>query len=351
MDAKALREITSELRLLYVEDDTALRNETAKLFTHLFQNIDTAENGQEALDKLENSSFDLIVTDINMPVMNGVTLCKEIRKILPTQAIVITSAHDDAEYLLELINIGIDKFIVKPLDMQKFLGTLGSACTLVHNAKLITKYKKDIEASNLLLSKNNDELQNVIKILDNKILQLNNNQDSQTNFQTEISYNSNSEVNKVLVEGSTDLYTYESYLSASDLSQLKKLENDIDSITTLFNLQHSINEQSVLHLYKILKGYEGILHHYPLFSNLSQSIQELSITVEAQPKAFIHSCNEICILLESFIYVLKKWRSALFIEGVTNPNLYDQSMINDISTIIIILQGSDSPHEDDSEFF
>jgi len=158
MDAKALKEITSQLNLLYVEDDENLRKETAKLFGHLFNSVDLATNGKIGLEMFLKKKYDLIVTDINMPVMGGVELCRNIREIDSRMTIIITSAHDESSYLLELIDIGIDKFILKPLDMQKLTSTLFSTCTNIINAQLVLKYKQEIEATNLRLLKDHQEL-------------------------------------------------------------------------------------------------------------------------------------------------------------------------------------------------
>jgi len=158
MDAKALKEITSQLNLLYVEDDENLRQETAKLFGHLFKSVSLAKNGKEGLRMFAQGSYDLIVTDINMPVMNGVDFCRNIRENDSKTTIIITSAHDESSYLLELIDIGIDKFILKPLDMQKLTSTLLTTCTNIVNAQLVLKYKQEIEATNLKLLQEHQQL-------------------------------------------------------------------------------------------------------------------------------------------------------------------------------------------------
>jgi YesN/AraC family two-component response regulator len=169
MDAKALKDITSELTLLYIEDDDNLRTETAKLFGHLFKTVETAENGKIGLDKLNHCDFDLVITDINMPLMDGVTLSRKIRQSNQKQTIIVTSAHDESNYLLELINIGIDRFILKPLDMKKMIYTLFSVCTNISNEKLIQKYKQEIEATNMRLKDSNDELKSLLQTFDMKI--------------------------------------------------------------------------------------------------------------------------------------------------------------------------------------
>jgi len=358
MDAKALKEITSELTVLYVEDDTDLRVETAKLFTHLFKSTDTAENGKVALEMTKEKKYDLIVTDINMPIMDGVTLSKELKEIDPTQTIIITSAHDESSYLLDLIDIGIDKFILKPLDMQKFLSALTSVCSNILNEKLIIKYKKEIEASNLHLTKANEELETMVKILDNKIVQMNSNNKIIQKIPQQSPKDAINKIStqpplpqKKLVRNTQDLYTYDTYIKKNDLEHLEKLEIEIESISSLFNLQENITQESVSTLSNALNKHGEILSNYPLFHVMSHEIKTLAKAISDNSEIFTQVSHDVGILLESFIYVLKKWRISLFSKGVKDPNIYDLSMINDIKTIIIILQGNEDESINDLEFF
>lgn len=355
MDARTLKEITSELNLLYVEDDVVLREETYRLFTHLFKNTDTAENGKVALEKIKTEDYDLIITDINMPIMDGVTLSKEIRKINPNLPIVVTSAHDESNYLLDLIDIGIDKFILKPLEVQKFLYALSIVCTNIRNKKLVKRYKEEIEETNLRLSQSNEELEVLVKILDNKITQLNINnkiiqkvpQQSPKNAINMISNDPPKEIKK-LVDKGDDLYVYNDYLHPDDLQILHDTEKEIDSIFILLKSQEDITHEGVLQLAKVLAEYTNILHNYNFFKALTQEIDNLAKIISQESESFIKVKSDIMILLESFIYVFKKWRIALFEKGIKDPYIYDASMINDIKIIVSLLQGNKKPRSFDA---
>ena len=343
MDAKSLKEITSELSLLYVEDDTDLREETEKLFGHLFKRVETANNGQVALDKLLNETFDLVISDINMPVMDGISLSKHIRGKFPEQTIIIISAHNESSYLLELIELGIDKFILKPIDMQKLINTLAVVCSNIMNTRLIDKYKQDLEASNLQLKSSNDELETLVKILDTKIKQLNKTDNSHklelTTDKESDSQSMETASSKEAIEVNEEgLYLYKDYLLDDDFKNLKNLENDISAGTVLINLQESIEATNVIHLGNILHRYSEVLSGYPLFKTLANEITQLAQSLKKESSNFIKHSFDILVLLESFLYVLKKWRIGLFEKGIKSPHVYDASMINDIKTIIIILQ-------------
>ncbi len=155
INPKQLKEAALGLKILYVEDDKELRQNTQRLLASFFTEIDTAENGMEGLKKYRQATFDLILTDINMPLMNGVKMVEHIKADNPHQVIIVISAHDESRYLLDLINLGVDYFVLKPLDIQQFLNVLDKA---VHVSKLNTmeyQYKKVLEET---VSKRTEEL-------------------------------------------------------------------------------------------------------------------------------------------------------------------------------------------------
>lgn len=145
INAKEIKEIAKGLSLLYVEDDHELRQNTARLLGSFFDEVATAENGVDALEKYKKSAYDLILTDINMPLMNGVKLTQQIKIDNPQQVIMVISAHDEASYMLELINIGVDYFVLKPLDLKQFMLVLDKAIRLTHFHRLEQDYKNTLE--------------------------------------------------------------------------------------------------------------------------------------------------------------------------------------------------------------
>ena len=95
------KEILKNISILYVEDESDVREFTSKLLSSLLKNVFTAENGQDGLDlyKENINTIDLIVTDINMPKMNGIAMCEKIRELNKEIPIVVTSAHNDTDFL------------------------------------------------------------------------------------------------------------------------------------------------------------------------------------------------------------------------------------------------------------
>lgn len=140
MDYNKIYAQSKGLSLLFAEDSKPLREEMLDILEDFFENVVVAINGKEALSiyrkSTENCPFDLILSDIQMPLMNGVTLSKKIRDINPEQKIIILSAHSENKHLLELINIGISKFIEKPLKQDEFYTTLYQVCRDINKTKV-----------------------------------------------------------------------------------------------------------------------------------------------------------------------------------------------------------------------
>ena len=111
-----------ELKLLFVEDEEDLIEIITDTLIKLDANFLTAKNGQEALDLIEkNSDIDVIVTDINMPVMNGLIMIKELINRDNKIPIIIMSAHTESDYIEKAKDMGIDNYLLKPFDFIKFI--------------------------------------------------------------------------------------------------------------------------------------------------------------------------------------------------------------------------------------
>lgn len=135
-DYTKLYELTKDLTVLLAEDFEPLRDEMKSVLRDFFKTVDSASDGREALQIYldayrteENASgYDLVISDIRMPIMDGIELTKAIYKQNEHQPIIILSAHTETEYLLELINIGVAQFVTKPLQHSTLLEALNDVC-------------------------------------------------------------------------------------------------------------------------------------------------------------------------------------------------------------------------------
>jgi DNA-binding response OmpR family regulator len=125
-----LRNVARDLKVLYVEDDLVLQNKTKSIFKNIFNSIDTANDGEEAFLKYEafkyekNATYDLVITDIKMPNLNGNDLVRRILSQNKEQKIIVTSAYSDKNDLISFINLGISRFIQKPFTAKQIIDLL-----------------------------------------------------------------------------------------------------------------------------------------------------------------------------------------------------------------------------------
>ncbi|MDD2789230.1 MAG: response regulator [Sulfurimonas sp.] len=121
------------LRVLYVEDEKLLRENNKILFERIFSEVEIAVDGAEGLHLYQKKTYDIVISDILMPIMNGVTMVKKIKEINKHQAVIITSACDDSRNLLELINLGVAQFLLKPIKTEQMLDVIFEVVTNVYN--------------------------------------------------------------------------------------------------------------------------------------------------------------------------------------------------------------------------
>lgn len=116
-----LKEYGVKCGVLYVEDDELIRSQTVEFLSRFFTHIDVAINGEEGLSIYNPTLHTLVISDINMPKMNGIEMIGEIRKRYEEQIILVTSAHNDSENLMALINMGVHRFVLKPFNFKQFI--------------------------------------------------------------------------------------------------------------------------------------------------------------------------------------------------------------------------------------
>lgn len=143
-----------KIKVLYVEDNDAVREDTVELLKEFFYHIETASNGVEGLEKFKKGKFDLVITDINMPKMNGIEMIKEIKKIDKRVPVIVITAFSDFKYLVECIKVGVYGYILKPIDINQLLEVLNTVLEKIKLRRerdkalqLLEQYKKIIDES------------------------------------------------------------------------------------------------------------------------------------------------------------------------------------------------------------
>ncbi|MCK4875204.1 MAG: response regulator, partial [Sulfurimonas sp.] len=164
MELKLLLEYTKDLKVLYVEDNNQLLNTTKELLDNYFKTIDTAEDGEDGLNKYlqynknYDEYYDIVITDINMPKLDGIEMSKVILSMNPDQEIIITSAHNEVEFLSSAIELGINGFITKPIKNEQLTKVIYKVSQSISNKKFVNSHVEVIENLNLRLEEQNREL-------------------------------------------------------------------------------------------------------------------------------------------------------------------------------------------------
>ncbi|EAI7821147.1 response regulator transcription factor [Campylobacter jejuni] len=163
-----------ELIILVVEDEIKTRESLINVLSERFSKVIGAQNGDEGLKKFKKFKPDLVITDIAMPIMDGLDMAREIKEISDDVPIVVLSAYSEKERLSRSIDIGIDKYLIKPVDIEELFKVLDCLVgekieanmlvkiseeyqfnktkrTLIHNGKEIVLTKKELAFISLLL--------------------------------------------------------------------------------------------------------------------------------------------------------------------------------------------------------
>ncbi len=126
------QELLKQLTILYVEDDERIRESFTAIFNKLFKSVTIAFDGEDGLEKYKNlnkrNKFDIILSDINMPKLNGMDMLKEIRSFDQDIPFIFTTAHADSTYLLEAINLGVTHYLIKPINIKEMMVQVQDIC-------------------------------------------------------------------------------------------------------------------------------------------------------------------------------------------------------------------------------
>lgn len=115
-----------KLTLLFVEDEDDLVEIISDTLVKLEATFFTAKNGQEALDILKEKKIDVVVTDINMPTMNGLDMIEKMKVLYPHIPVIVMSAHTEIEIIQKTQALGVKEYLVKPFDFIKFIELVSS---------------------------------------------------------------------------------------------------------------------------------------------------------------------------------------------------------------------------------
>jgi len=330
---KELLPISKTLSALYVEDDIDIRNNYSKVFNEVFEHVDLAADGEEGLKKYEDRDYDIVITDINMPRMNGIAMIEKIIDKNPEQMIIVTSAHDESHYLMQLIDLGIEKFVIKPVDFKKLVTILYRTCKRLMEANELQSYQERIEEENLRtaalvaeLKTKNEQLEKSIKHStkkENVAIALVEGIESEKKFtEKELGFYSP----KAETESARDFVD----TFAGDIEVLSdRLEVIEETLELLIHQKlHEPTQESLEALSTSFCDYGLILAGLYKFNNLAEALENFG-TILGQVEDLDLLCD-----MKNFLFgiadSLQKWRHEVLVEQTAaDIHFLDNSIISD----------------------
>lgn len=140
-----LRTLAQEISIIYVEDNQELLDNMTIYLKKLFNDVRIGTNGQEGFDLYQERTCDIIITDISMPIMNGIEMIKAIKNLNPKQKCIIISAYTESNFFLEAIHLGVTSYLIKPIHYNQMINTLFDVVHMITQDKELEKYHHHLE--------------------------------------------------------------------------------------------------------------------------------------------------------------------------------------------------------------
>jgi two-component system, sensor histidine kinase and response regulator len=149
------------LTLLYVEDEKVTLDAVSAMIARKFPElvVRTAENGAQGLQLFRELGADLVITDMKMPVMHGIEMARQIVAEKKQTPIIVTSAHGDMDYFIESIEIGISRYVMKPIEVGKLFSAIEDTVTRLKLERELKAQQESIVALNQHLTARASELE------------------------------------------------------------------------------------------------------------------------------------------------------------------------------------------------
>jgi YesN/AraC family two-component response regulator len=337
ISAKDLKERSGSLNIAYAEDEEMLREGLQSTLSKLFKNVYTAKNGQEALEIIKKEDIDILITDINMPIMGGAELIQSIRHQTDKDPmIVVLSAHNESRLLTSLINMGIDQFLNKPLDKQHLINSLNKVCKIISDRKLVQTYEKQIHDELEIMDRKN-------KILQQKLNQL----AVQTNKNVDLLEKSQAVRKSKSVESTKDYYET---LLLDDKEELRDLAGELDSYIAMMFQGDALNEEYLYRLSGVYVKYSSILNMYTEFFEIAAVLHDFAQGMLLYKHKFMEDIEQTGIYFESLQLTLDNYRERVWNQKAKDPRFYNASLKNDVRLIIDFLRDEEA-QENEIEFF
>jgi putative two-component system response regulator len=133
------------LNALYVEDEEDVRVALSHFLQRRFARVDVAANGLEGLESFRESCHDVVITDVKMPVMDGLQMAEEIKTIRGNVPVIVITAYNDVDYLVKAIEIGIDSYVRKPVNTDRLMEAIARSTQVRQQQRELEKANQQFQ--------------------------------------------------------------------------------------------------------------------------------------------------------------------------------------------------------------
>nr|WP_315519631.1 response regulator transcription factor [uncultured Campylobacter sp.] len=148
-----MSKILKNLTVLLVEDDNDSKKIMHDVLSDNFEKVFTAQNGDEGLKKFKKYNPNMVITDVFMPISDGLDMTRYIKEISKDTPVIVLSAHSEKETLLKAIDVGVDKYLIKPIMADDLLKTIENVA------------KSKIETANIIQVANGYSFNKIKRVL------------------------------------------------------------------------------------------------------------------------------------------------------------------------------------------
>jgi YesN/AraC family two-component response regulator len=320
-----LRVLAKTKKVLIVDDDPQILDVLKDLLSQLFDKVTTAINGEDAIKSYQNGKFDLVITDIRMPKMDGIELSHRIRELNSEQAIIVASAHNDSEYLMDLISLGVNDFVLKPFDMEQFYKKLVKVLEYILHKKEIERlrfkqFARALRYGGTDTEKKEEPKDSCAKTRNQMIIEEVINHDIE-NIKKEMSA---SEYMENIKNNDKELWE----LLQNEMEEIILLGDDFEEyINTM--LLTGIDENMIEQVAVILKKYSHIFMNFDNFKDISLAFEDLSnILMQIDTNSIGEEKTKALEILEYIWEDIRDFVNGVFIKkDVTDIFFFQHSLI------------------------
>jgi len=145
IDMKLLKSMAQDISILYIENEDNLRDSLGKYLKKIFNHVTITVDGQKGFNFYQKNHYDIVITDIEIPIMNGLEMAKKIKNINSDQEIIIISAYSDSTYFIDAIRLGISDYVIKPINFAQINQVIHKSILNLSNFKEKLDYKINLE--------------------------------------------------------------------------------------------------------------------------------------------------------------------------------------------------------------